>query len=120
MLGARIYVVEASDWNLNAYLLSLPNKTTTTAVVKCDNTSGLNSNHRGGDGSSGYEWNTFVHVSLRLESSSRKVLDRQYLFHGSLCFQLVVLVSSKRLYHIHIAWFEWFLHCKGNDSTALQ
>ncbi len=26
----------------------------------------------------------------------------------SLYFQLVVLVLSKRLYHIHVKWFDWF------------
>ncbi len=73
----------------------------------------------------GFEWlwtnegNAFVRVSLRLESRSRKALEKQYLFRGSLCFQLVVLVSSKRLYHIHVTRFDWFLRRKG-DSTALQ
>ncbi len=28
-------------------------------------------------------WDAFVCVSLRLESRSRKVLEEQYLFHGS-------------------------------------
>ncbi len=60
----------------------------------------------------GYEWNTYV----RLESRSRKALEKQCLFRGSLCFQLVVFVSSKRLYDIHITWFEWFL-CREGDST---
>ncbi len=47
MLGARIDVVEASIWNLNAYLLPLPDKKTMTAVViKCDKTSGLDRNDR--------------------------------------------------------------------------
>ncbi len=41
MLGARIDVVEASISHFNAYLFSLPDKKTTTAVVKCDKTSGL-------------------------------------------------------------------------------
>ncbi len=67
--------------------------------------------------SSGYEWNTFVCVSLRLES--QKALEKQSHFRGSLCFQLVVLISSKRLYNIHVTWFDWFLRRKG-DSTALQ
>ncbi len=43
MLGARINVVEALIWNFNAYLLA---KKTTTAVVKCNKTSGLNRNDR--------------------------------------------------------------------------
>ncbi len=50
----------------------------------------------------GYEWNTFVHVSLRLESCSQKALEKQCLFRGSLCFQLIVLVSNKRLYKAFI------------------
>ncbi len=32
-------------------------------------------------------WNAFVRVSLRLESRSRKALEKQYLFHGSVCIQ---------------------------------
>ncbi len=44
-----------------------------------------------------------VHVSLRLESCSRKVLKKQYLFHDSVRFQLVLFFSkSKRLYEIHV------------------
>ncbi len=38
MLGARIYVVEASIWNLITYLLPVPDKKPTTAVVKHDRT----------------------------------------------------------------------------------
>ncbi len=34
-------------------------------------------------------WNTFVRVSLRLESRSRKALEKQYLF--AVRFQLVFL-----------------------------
>ncbi len=49
MLGARIDVLDsiwkASIWNFNAYLLSLPDKKMTTAVVKRDKTSGLDRNH---------------------------------------------------------------------------
>ncbi len=33
----------------------------------------------GGGGSSGYEWNAFVRVSLRLESRSQKALEKQSL-----------------------------------------
>ncbi len=36
------------------------------------------------------------------KSRSRKALEKQCLFRGSLCFQLIVLVSSKRLYNIHV------------------
>ncbi len=49
----------------------------------------------GGGGGGGHEWNTFVCVSLHLDSRSRKALEKQCLFRGSLCFQLVVLVSSR-------------------------
>ncbi len=31
----------------------------------------------------GNGWDAFVHVSLRLESRSRKALEKQYLFCGS-------------------------------------
>ncbi len=62
---------------------------------------------RGGD-----EWNAFVRVSLRPESRSWIALEKQYFFRGSLCFQLVFFVSSKRLYDIHVTWFDRFLHRK--------
>ncbi len=66
------------------------------------------------------EWNAVVRVSLRLESRSRKALEKQCLFCGSLCFQLVFFsLLSKRLYNIHVTWFDWYLSRKG-DSTALQ
>ncbi len=42
------------------------------------------------------------------KSRSRKALEKHCLFRGSLCFQLIVLVSSKRLYNIHVTWFDWF------------
>ncbi len=38
---------------------------------------------------------------------------------GSLCFQLVFLVSSKTLYNIHVTWFDRFLRRKA-DSITLQ
>ncbi len=57
-------------------------------------------------------WNAFVCVSLRLESRSRKALKKQYLFRGSVRFQL----KSKRLYGIHVTWFGWFL-CRECDSA---
>ncbi len=44
MLWARIDVVETPIWNFNAYLLPLPDKKPTTAVVKRDKTSGLDKN----------------------------------------------------------------------------
>ncbi len=66
------------------------------------------------------EWNAVVRVSLRLESRSRKALEKQRLFCGSLCFQLVFFsLLSKRLYDIHVTGFDWYLSRKG-DSTALQ
>ncbi len=46
MLGARIDVVEAPIWNFKAYLMPLPDKKPTTAVVKQDKTSGLDRNDR--------------------------------------------------------------------------
>ncbi len=60
----------------------------------------------------GDEWNAFVCVSLCPESRSRIALEKQYLFRGSLCFQLVFFISSKRLYDIHVTWFDRFLHRK--------
>ncbi len=45
MLDARIDVIQPQIRNLIAYLLSLPDKKTTTAVVKRDKTSGLDRNH---------------------------------------------------------------------------
>ncbi len=33
--------------------------------------------------------NSFVRVSLHLESRSRKALEKQYLFRGSVRFQLI-------------------------------
>ncbi len=64
----------------------------------------------GGLSSSGYERMNETHVSLHFESRSWK---------ASLCFQLVIFVSSKKLYDFHVTWFDWLLHRKG-DSTALQ
>ncbi len=46
MLGARIDVVQPPIRNLIAYLLPLPDKKPTTAVVKRDKTSGLDRNDR--------------------------------------------------------------------------
>ncbi len=46
MLGARIDVIQPQIRNLIAYLLPLPDKIPTTAVVKRDKTSGLDRNHR--------------------------------------------------------------------------
>ncbi len=40
--------------------------------------------------------------SLHIHMRSRKALEKQYLFRGSLCFLLVFLVSTKRLYDIHV------------------
>ncbi len=55
-----------------------------------------------GGGSSGYEWNAFVHLE-----------------RGSKYFQLVVLVSSKRLSTFTLHDLTDFLRKKG-DSTTLQ
>ncbi len=51
----------------------------------------------------------FVRVSRRLESCSRKALEKQYLFRGSVRFQLVFFfflsrAFVKRLYDIHVIW----------------
>ncbi len=46
MLGARIDVIQPQIRNLITYLLPLPDKKTTTAVVKCEKTSGLDRNDR--------------------------------------------------------------------------
>ncbi len=46
MLGARIDVIQPQIRNLIAYLLPLPDKKPTTAVVKRDKTSGLDRNDR--------------------------------------------------------------------------
>ncbi len=57
-------------------------------------------------------------MMLKIQLWSQQSIEKQ-LLRGSLCFQLSVLVSSKRLHHIHVTWFDWFLCRKGN-STALQ
>ncbi len=44
MLGARIDVIQPQIRNLIAYLLPLPDKKPTTAVVKRDKTSGMDRN----------------------------------------------------------------------------
>ncbi len=46
MLDARIDVIQPQIRNLIAYLLPLPDKKTTTAVLKRDKTSGLDRNGR--------------------------------------------------------------------------
>ncbi len=40
-------------------------------------------------------WGPYVRVSLHFESCSRKALEKQYLFRGSLCFQLVFLSRAR-------------------------
>ncbi len=66
----------------------------------------------GGGGGLGWKngWNAFIRVSLRLR------LEKQYLFRGLVHFQLVFLVSSKRLYDIHVTWFDWFLRREGDSA----
>ncbi len=59
----------------------------------------------GGGGVLRNGWNAFVRVSLRLESCSRKALEKQYLF--AVRFQLFFFfsLSNKRLYDIHVTRF---------------
>ncbi len=48
-------------------------------------------------------WDAFVRVSLRLESRSRKALEKQYLFRGSYKLSFFFFLSkSKRLDDIHV------------------
>ncbi len=51
-----------------------------------------------------FDINKFVRVSLRLESRSRKALEKQCLFRGSLCFQLVFFVLSKQRHSRYMIW----------------
>ncbi len=49
-------------------------------------------------------------------------VEKQYLFHGSVCFQHIFFcffVSSKRLYDIHITWFDRFL-CREGDRMKIN
>ncbi len=62
------------------------------------------------------EWKAFISVSLHLSSCLRKALEKQCLFRGSLGFQHVFFVSSKKL---HVTQFDNFSRRKG-DSAALQ
>ncbi len=66
----------------------------------------------GGGGGLGWKngWKAFICFSLRLR------LEKQYLFRGLVHFQLVFLVSSKRLYDIHVTWFDWFLRREGDSA----
>ncbi len=67
-------------------------------------------------------WNTFVRVSLRLESRSRKALEKQSLprlVRFQLVFFFVCFFSNKRLYDIHVTWFDWFL-CRDGDSARIK
>ncbi len=44
-------------------------------------------------------------------------LEKQYLFHGSVRFQLFIFfVSSQTLYNIHVTWFDWFLRWEGESA----
>ncbi len=63
-------------------------------------------------------WDVSVRVSLRLESRSRKALEKQYLFRGSykLSFFFFFLSKSKRLDDIHVTWFGWFVR-RERDSA---
>ncbi len=62
------------------------------------------------------EWKAFISVSLHLSSCLRKALEKQCLFRGSLGFQHVFFVSSKKL---HFTQFDNF-SCRKGDSAALQ
>ncbi len=45
-------------------------------------------------------WGPYVRVSLRFESCSRKALEKQYLFRGSVCFQHVFFsLEQETLWH---------------------
>ncbi len=63
---------------------------------------------------------THFSVFHSISNRARRKRPRNILSSGgSPCFQLVVLVSSKRHYDVHVTWFDRFLRRKG-DSTALQ
>ncbi len=61
-------------------------------------------------------WDAFVRVSLRLESRSRKALEKQYLFRDSYKLSFFFLSKSKRLDDIHVTWFGWFVR-RERDSA---
>ncbi len=78
-------------------------------------------------------WNAFVRVSLRLESRSRKALEKQYLFHGSVRFQLVFFffvsslcqetdfyVERVTAHHIKINDHSCFHNRLPNSKTKLK
>ncbi len=58
--------------------------------------------------STGYEWNTFVCVSLRLESLSWKALEKQCLFRGSLGFQLIFFCLEQETLR-HSRYMIWLI-----------
>ncbi len=58
----------------------------------------------------------FTPSRIVLADSARETVSLSRLTMLSTHF---CLVSSKRPYDIHVTWFDWFLHRKG-DSTALQ
>ncbi len=62
--------------------------------------------------------NTDKCVSFSLESRCRKHSKNSVSSAARYAFNSF-LVSSKRLYDIHVTWFKLFVHIKG-DSTALQ
>ncbi len=64
------------------------------------------------------EWNTDKRVSFSLESRCRKHSKNSVSSAARYAFNSF-LVSSKRLYDIHVTWFKLFVRIKG-DSTALQ
>ncbi len=61
--------------------------------------------------------------SLRLELRSRKALENQYLFHGSVyAFNsfFVPRAFDKRLYDTHDTWFYRYLHGEGEDCIQIN
>ncbi len=92
MLGARIDVIQPQIRNLIAYLLPLPDKKTTTAVVKRDKTSRLDRNDR--------------QKCLRLQ---RTLLIRK----GSVKYCLLLLWAKDFLHLTTVLWNNVCVHvCK--------
>ncbi len=60
----------------------------------------------GGDG-----WDAFVRVSLRLESHSRKALEKQYLFRGSYKLSFFFFFKQEQETGRHSRYMIWLI-CK--------
>ncbi len=86
MLGARINVVEAPIWHCNAYLLPLPDKKPTAAVVKRDKTSGLDRNHR-------QTWSRLQHTLLIRKGSIKYCLLLLWRFLASHDYAMYEIMS---------------------------